>query len=279
MGVGPQQTKRISLMDDRNGTEKVHRERIEKQVQAAVADLGSTGQPILPPHSAWLSAEPEGPALAGLIDHTLLKPEAGPEAVDRACDEGLQYGFASVVVNPIFVPQIASRFEGTSVLPASVVGFPLGGEFTPIKREQARQLIAAGARELDMVLPVGLLLAGHYRQVAQDMLAVVEVCHAEGVLIKVILETGLLDQRAKIAGTLLACEVGADFVKTCTGFGPGGATEEDIRLMRSLVGARMGVKAAGGVRSLEGMKATIRAGASRIGATRGPAIMEQGLEG
>ncbi len=233
------------------------------------------GQPILRPDQAQLPAEPKGKAIANLIDHTLLLAQYTPEDVDRACEEALTYGFASVCVNPIYIPQVAQRLDGSAVKPASVVGFIFGADFPAIKIAQAKQLIDAGVVELDGVLAVGLLKVRQYLEVGQDLFDLVQVCHKAGVLMKVILETGLLSKDEIISGVILAKHVGADYVKTCTGFAPGEAKVEDIELMRRLAGHTMGVKAAAGVRSYEKAIALVRAGASRIGATQSVKITEE----
>ena len=232
------------------------------------------GRPLLRAEQAKLPAEPIGPAIAALIDHTLLLAQYTPEDVDRACEEALHYGFASVCVNPIYIPQVINRLQGSQVKPASVVGFIFGAEFPQIKIAQAEQLIEAGVAELDAVLVIGLLKAGRYREVGEDLSSLVEICHRAGVLLKVILETGLLTAEEKVAGAIIAKHVGVDYVKTCTGFAPGEATSDDIGLLRSIAGEEMGVKAAGGVRSYAKAIDLIRAGASRIGATQGVKITE-----
>lgn len=249
--------------------------RLKPMVETASSELGPMGRPILKPEEAVLPRLPEGASIARLIDHTLLKTEYTPADVERTCDEALTYSFASVCVNPIHIPQVVRHLDGSQVKPASVVGFTFGAEFPDIKVAQAERLIAAGARELDMVLAVGLLRAGQFRPVIEDLLGVVKTCHAAKVPIKVIIESGLLTFEEKVAAALIVAHVGADYVKTCTGFAPGEATEEDIRLLRQVVGSKIGVKAAGGVRSLAKAQAVLAAGASRIGATQGVAIVEQ----
>jgi deoxyribose-phosphate aldolase len=236
------------------------------------------GGAILRPEQAVLPEVPKGTDVARLIDHTLLLTQYTPDDANRVCDEALQYGFASVCVNPIYVPLVVKRLKGSRVKPASVVGFVFGAEFPEIKVEQASRLIDAGVEELDVVMAVGLLKAGQYSNVALDLKDVIDRCHASGVLLKVILETGLLTAEEKIAATLIAQHVGADYVKTCTGFAPGEATVEDIELMRRVVGNSMGVKAAGGVRSYEKAMAMVAAGASRLGATQGVHITESALQ-
>lgn len=213
--------------------------------------------------------------IAALIDHTLLKPEATPAQVVTLCDEAARYRFASVCVNPGFVPQCVRQLAGTPVAVCTVIGFPLGATTTKTKAFEASQAVANGARELDMVIAIGRLKAGELREVAEDISAVVEVGHAAGALVKVIIETSLLTDDEKVAACLLAARAGADFVKTSTGFAGGGATAADIALMRRVVGPDVGVKASGGVRSLADARAMIAAGADRIGASAGVAIVRE----
>ncbi|NLD73632.1 MAG: deoxyribose-phosphate aldolase [Chloroflexi bacterium] len=211
--------------------------------------------------------------LAAMIDHTVLKPEATPEMIEQACAEAREYGFASVCVNPCYVARSARLLEGAQSVVCSVVGFPLGANVSAVKAYEAERAIADGAREIDMVLPVGALKAGDYARVRDDIAAVVDRCHGQGALCKVIIEAALLTDEEKAIACLLIAEAGADFAKTSTGFGPGGATEHDVRLMRAAVGLEIGVKAAGGVRTYEQALGMIRAGANRIGASAGPQIL------
>lgn len=213
--------------------------------------------------------------IAGLIDHTLLRPDATPEQVAALCDEAARYRFASVCVNPAFVPMCARRLAGTPVAVCTVIGFPLGATTTKAKVFEAAQAAANGATELDMVLAIGRLKAGELREVAEDIAAVVEAGHAAGALVKVIVETALLSDEEKVLACLLAARAGADFVKTSTGFSGGGATAADIALMRRAVGPEVGVKASGGVRSLADAQAMVAAGADRIGASAGVAIVRE----
>lgn len=213
--------------------------------------------------------------LAKLIDHTLLKPEATPEAIDRLCAEAREYGFASVCVNPFHVTRAKLQLRGSEVKVCTVIGFPLGAGTHFTKAFEARDAVANGADELDMVLNVGALKAGDYDYVRRDIGAVVAA--AGGRLVKVILETGLLSDPEKIKACELAKEAGADFVKTSTGFGPGGATVEDIRLMRATVGPRLGVKASGGVRDRITAQRMVAAGATRIGTSSGVTIVRGDL--
>lgn len=242
-------------------------DKVRSEVDQALAAI-PRGKPILRSDQAYLPGIPQGAEIARLIDHTLLRAEYTPADVDRVCDEALEFGFATVCTNPIFVPQVVGRLQASKTLPASVVGFVFGAEFPSIKAAQAAKLIEAGAREMDAVLAVGRLKAGQYAQVARDLQGVVEVCHQAQVLLKVILEVGLLELEEKIAGAVICQHVGADYVKTCTGFAPGEATVPDIRLLRRVVGPEMGVKAAGGVRTYEKAIELIKAGASRLGATQ-----------
>nr|HID14138.1 deoxyribose-phosphate aldolase [Anaerolineae bacterium] len=213
--------------------------------------------------------------IACFIDHTLLKPEATPRQIERLCDEARRYGFAAVCVNPVYVRLAARRLEGSGVAVCSVAGFPLGATTTAAKVYEARQALADGANEVDMVIHIGALKAGDYERVQEDIAAVAAVCHEGGALLKVIIETALLSDAEKVAACRLAQAAGADFVKTSTGFASGGATVEDVRLMWQTVGPQMGVKAAGGIRSYADALAMIEAGANRIGTSAGVQIVEQ----
>lgn len=213
--------------------------------------------------------------IAGYIDHTLLKPEATPAQIERLCHEAAQFRFASVCVNPLYVPLCVRLLRSTPVAVCTVLGFPLGATTSKTKVFEAAQAVGNGARELDMVLAVGLLKSGEYGLVAQDMREVVEAGHAGGALVKVIVETSLLSDEEKVAACLLAARVGADFVKTSTGFSGGGATAADVALMRQTVGAEVGVKASGGIRSLADAQTMIAAGADRLGASAGVAIVRE----
>lgn len=214
------------------------------------------------------------PAIAGIIDHTLLKPEATEAEIAKVCQEALKYGFASVCVNPYWVPKVAAALRGSKVKVCTVIGFPLGATSTESKRAETEAALKAGAQEIDMVLNVGALRSGDPEAVRRDIAAVVEASHAGGAIVKVILETALLDDTQKTAACRLAKEAGANFVKTSTGFAKGGATVADIQLMRQTVGPAMGVKASGGIRSLEDLKTMAAAGATRIGASASVKIVE-----
>lgn len=214
--------------------------------------------------------------LARFIDHTLLRPDATTSDIDRLCDEAREYGFAAVCVNPTWVRRCAARVRGTRVRVASVVGFPFGAGTSEIKAMEARRAIRDGAREIDMVINIGALKSGDFDQVRADIQKVSDACHEAGALNKVIIETAYLTDQEKVVASHLAREARADFVKTSTGFGPGGATIHDVLLMRETVGPRLGIKAAGGIRSAEDVRDMIAAGATRIGASAGVQIVTGG---
>ena len=237
-----------------------------------IVSAGACRVSMTPPVPAGLAS---ALGLAALIDHTLLRPEATQADILRLCDEARQHGFASVCVNPYWVPRVAERMRGTRVRVATVVGFPLGATLPAVKRQEAARAIHVGAQEIDMVVNVGALRSGDLESVRLDIAGVVEVSHAGGAPVKVILETALLDDEQKVAGCLLAQAAGADFVKTSTGFGPGGATVYDVELMRFVVGQSLGVKAAGGIRTLEDIERMVSAGATRIGASASVKILEE----
>jgi deoxyribose-phosphate aldolase len=213
--------------------------------------------------------------VAVLIDHTLLKPDATRQEIETLCREAAQYDFASVCVNPTWVALCARLLQGSRVKVCSVVGFPLGATTADTKHYETRRAIFDGAREIDMVINVGALKSGDLRLVERDIEAVTAPCRDAEVLSKVIIEAALLTDEEKITACTLAKAAGADFVKTSTGFGPGGATAHDVALMRRVVGEEMGVKAAGGVRDLEALQAMVAAGATRIGASAGVRIVQE----
>lgn len=216
---------------------------------------------------------PEG--VASMIDHTLLKPDATRQQIEELCREAAQFKFATVCVNPTWVATCARLLAGSGVGVCSVVGFPLGATTADVKGYETRRVIFDGAREVDMVINVGALKSGDFRVVERDIESVTTPCRECGVLSKVIIEAALLTDEEKVTACTLAKAAGADYVKTSTGFGPGGATAADVALMRRVVGAAMGVKAAGGVRDLEGVKAMIAAGATRVGASAGVKIVKE----
>lgn len=213
--------------------------------------------------------------VASMIDHTLLKADATRAEVEALCREAAQFKFATVCVNPAWVATAARLLSGSGVGVCSVVGFPLGATTADVKAYETRRAIFDGAREIDMVINVGALKSGDLRTVERDIEGVASSCRECGVLSKVIIEAALLSDDEKVTACTLAKAAGADYVKTSTGFGPGGATAADVALMRRVVGAEMGVKAAGGVRDLDGLKAMVAAGATRVGASAGVRIVQQ----
>ena len=210
------------------------------------------------------------------IDHTLLKPDATAAQIDRLCDEAVEYRFAAVCINPTWVRRAADRLRGTPVAVASVVGFPLGATTIAVKSTETRQVLRDGAREIDMVINVGALKSGMLDLVRDDIARVSDACREVGAINKVIIETALLTDEEKVTACKLAVQAKADYVKTSTGFGPGGATVYDVLLMRETVGPKVGVKAAGGIRTAHDMEEMIAAGATRIGASAGVQIMSGG---
>lgn len=214
----------------------------------------------------------EKTALAKYIDHTLLKPEVSRDAILQLCAEAREHQFASVCVNPTWVSLCAEQLAGSDVLVCTVIGFPLGANTPETKAFETAEAIENGAQEIDMVVNIGAIKSGDWELVKTDIAAVVTTAHPDAI-VKVILETGALTDEEKVKACEIAKEVGADFVKTSTGFGPGGATVADIALMRQTVGPEMGVKASGGVRDYEAVMAMINAGATRIGASAGIAIV------
>jgi deoxyribose-phosphate aldolase len=217
---------------------------------------------------------PEDVSLAGMIDHTLLKPDATSDKIAQLCFEARKYRFASVCVNPTHVKLCADLLRDSDVAVCTVIGFPLGATSAEVKAFETRNALDNGATEIDMVINIGALKAGENEIVARDIRGVVEVAHAAGRLVKVIIETALLTDEEKVIACLLAKEAGADYVKTSTGFSGGGATVHDIELMRKTVGPNIGVKASGGIHSHEDAEAMVAAGATRIGASAGVKIIQ-----
>lgn len=207
-----------------------------------------------------------------LIDHTLLKPDASEEAIKSICDEAKEHGFKSVCVNPSRVGLVAAELEGSEVLPCCVIGFPLGATLPEVKAFEAAAAIEEGAKELDMVINIGAAKDGNWELVKKDIEAVVTAANGEAA-VKVIIETCLLTDEEKVLACQCAMEAGADFVKTSTGFSTGGATEQDVALMRKVVGDNLGVKASGGVRTPEDAEKFIKAGASRLGTSNGVKLL------
>ncbi len=248
---------------DQNCVEKCARK--TRKVIDAGADRISAG-----PHVAQLDA-----GVAALIDHTLLKPEASRDDIRKLCQEAVRFSFASVVVNPWYVPLAAELARGSPVRVCTVVGFPLGATLPQVKIYETEESIKLGAQEIDMVINVGALKSGQDEVVELDIRGVVEASHRGGAICKVILETALLTIEEKVRACIASKNAGADYVKTSTGFGAAGATAEDVALMRAVVGKDVGVKAAGGIRSLEDLKKMVSAGATRIGASASVRILEE----
>jgi deoxyribose-phosphate aldolase len=213
--------------------------------------------------------------IARLIDHTLLKPDATQDEIRKLCEEALQYQFASVCVNPWNVAQSAELLRGSTVKVCTVLGFPLGATLPEVKVFEAQKSIERGAQEIDMVINIGALKSGLLPAVEADIHGVVAASHHGGAICKVIIETCLLTREEKIQASLAAKNAGADFVKTSTGFSTAGATPEDVRLIRETIGPNTGIKAAGGVRTLEDLQKMVEAGATRIGASAGVKIIQQ----
>ena len=238
---------------------------VRRVIDAGACRIGMAGCPV-----------PEMGDMASTIDHTLLKPEATSADIDELCGEALQHKFASVCVNGVFVRRAAEILRGSGVLVCAVIGFPLGAMASEVKVYEARRAVEEGACEIDMVIHVGALKAGHDDLVERDIAGVAQVCHQLGARLKVIIEACLLSDEEKTRACRLAKAAGADFVKTSTGFSKGGATVDDVALMRAAVGPRLGVKAAGGVRDEATVQAMIDAGATRVGASASVAIVTGG---
>ncbi len=224
--------------------------------------------------TSTLGVIPEDVSLAKMIDHTLLKADATPDQIAQLCYEARKYGFASVCINPTWVPLCAKLLDGSDVKVCTVIGFPLGATAPDVKVFETQNALHQGATEIDMVLNIGALKARDLELVARDIRGVVKTGHARGALVKVILETSLLNDEEKVLASLISKQAEADFVKTSTGFSTGGATVHDVTLMRRVVGPEMGVKASGGVRTFEDAEAMVKAGATRIGASAGIKIIQ-----
>ena len=214
-------------------------------------------------------------ALAAIIDHTQLEPDATRDQVEKLCDEAIRYRFACAMVNPVWASTAVSVLAGTGIPVGVAIGFPLGASLVSTLRQEAVALIRLGARELDMVIPIGQLKSGNHHAVHHAVHAAVTVAHHHGALLKVILETALLSVEEKLRGSEIAIQAGADFIKTSTGFASSGATPADVALMRGVAGARCGVKAAGGIHTLANVRALLEAGANRIGASASVAIVRE----
>jgi deoxyribose-phosphate aldolase len=214
-------------------------------------------------------------ALASVIDHTLLKADATRSQVESLCDEAIRYRFACAMVNPVWASTAVNLLSGTDVPVGVVIGFPLGASLVSTLRQEAAALTRLCVRELDMVIPIGLLKSGNHQAVHHTIHAVALVAHHHGALLKVILETALLNMEEKLRASEIAIQAGADFIKTSTGFASGGATATDVALMRGVAGARCGVKASGGIRTLADVRALLDAGANRIGASASVSIVRE----
>jgi deoxyribose-phosphate aldolase len=213
--------------------------------------------------------------LAAIIDHTLLKPDATREQVESLCDEAIRYRFACAMVNPVWASTAVNLLSGSGVPVGVVIGFPLGASLVSTLRHEAAALTRLGVRELDMVIPIGQLKSGNHQAVQHTVHAAASVAHHHGALLKVILETCLLSVEEKLRAAEIAIQAGADFLKTSTGFSSGGATPVDVALLRGVAGARCGVKASGGIRTLADVRALLDAGANRVGASASVAIVRE----
>jgi deoxyribose-phosphate aldolase len=237
-------------------------ENVERAVEHGAARIGFSG------NGADVPGE-----IASTIDHTLLMPDITPDRIDALCDEALRYGFAAVCLNPVWVRRAAAKLKGSKVKVASVVGFPLGASTPEIKAMETRRALRDGAREIDMVINIGALKGGDHALVQRDIAGVSDACREVGAINKVIIEAAYLSDEEKVIACRLAQAARAHYVKTSTGFGPGGATVFDVALMREAVGPKMGVKAAGGIHTAEQVRQMISAGATRIGASAGVRIV------
>jgi deoxyribose-phosphate aldolase len=250
-----------------NGNGALSAENFAEKVQPAV----SAGAERL---ASTLGMMPTDGSMAHMIDHTLLKPDATQDEVAQLCYEARKHKFASVCVNPSYVKLCSELLEGSGVEVCVVVGFPLGATPTDGKVFETQQAIREGASEVDMVINVGALKSRDYESIERDIASIANACHADNAILKVIIEAALLTDEEKVVACQLSKVAGADFVKTSTGFGPGGATVEDVALMRRVVGPTMGVKAAGGIRTFEDAQKMIAAGASRLGASASVRIIQ-----
>jgi deoxyribose-phosphate aldolase len=214
-------------------------------------------------------------SLAAVIDHTLLKPDATRAQVENLCDEAIRYRFACAMVNPVWAANAVGMLSGTGVAVGVVIGFPLGTSLVSTLRQEAAGLTRLGVRELDMVIPIGQLKSGNHQAVHHTIQAAAEVAHDHGALLKVILETCLLTVEEKLRAAEIAIQAGTDFLKTSTGFSTGGATTADVALLRGVAGARCGVKASGGIKTLADVRALLEAGANRIGASSSVSIVRE----
>ena len=248
--------------------------RIEQNYGKAPAGAAPAPAKAPAPPAATAPVDAKKSSIAAMIDHTILKADATRADIVKLCGEARHYGFATVCVNPYWVPLAAAELAGSTVKVCTVVGFPLGATSTESKVAETQAALRAGAQEIDMVMNIGAMRGGDFDAVKLDIQAVAQTCHDAGAILKVILENALLDDAQKVAACGLAQAAGADFVKTSTGFGPSGATARDVAMMRHAVGPKMGVKAAGGIRTFDDFQAMAAAGANRIGASSSIKILE-----
>ena len=251
------------------------RQEVSDLIEKLAAALARASEPGAALASGGFVLAPELRKLAGFIDHTLLRPDATQFQVERLCHEALRFSFVTAYVNPVWVSLAARMLHGSGVRVGTVAGFPLGASTTMQKRVEARTAICAGACEIDMVMNIGAAKSGDLDRVEGDIRGVVEICREGGAVLKVILENAYLTDEEKAAACRVAEKAGANSVKTSTGFGPSGATPADVRLMRQTVGPAVGVKAAGGIRTLTDTLRMLEAGANRLGTSAGVAILQE----
>lgn len=245
-------------------------------VATSLSKIGTTKSPSAYDAPAFARAAlAQWPSLAALFDHTLLKPEATREQVVKLCEEAASYRFACAMVNPTWVSLAASALSGSGVPVGTVVGFPLGASLSTTKRAETQSLVTLGAKEIDMVLNIGALKSGEHRRVSEDIRGVVEIARGAGAIVKVILETCLLTMQEKLLASELALQAGTEFLKTSTGFSSGGATPDDVAILRGVAGTLCGVKASGGIKTLDHVRAVLESGANRIGASASVAIVRE----
>jgi deoxyribose-phosphate aldolase len=226
-------------------------------------------------HAFAKTAFAQWPTLAAIFDHTLLKPDATREQVVRLCEEAAAYRFACAMVNPAWASLAVSLLAGTGIPVGVVVGFPLGASLSTTKRAETETLVTLGAKDIDMVINIGALKSGNHAAVSKDIRGVVEIAHAGGAIVKVILETCLLTVQEKLLASELALQAGTDFLKTSTGFSSGGATPDDVAMLRGVAGTLCGVKASGGIKTLDHVRAMLESGANRVGASASVAIVRE----
>jgi deoxyribose-phosphate aldolase len=265
-------------MTENDGTKQIHESTAIYKDQQITTIFDKNGNIVRVQAKTLGGPAVTGSKLAGMIDHTLLKADATAAQIDQLCREAIAYGFGAVCVNSYWVKRCKKALLGSDVKVASVVGFPLGAMSTKAKKEETKRAIKDGAVEIDTVINVGELKSGNLVAVARDIREVVLEAHKRQAIVKVIIETCLLTEEEKVTACLIAMEAEADFVKTSTGFSTGGATVEDVTLMRSIVGDKLGVKASGGIRTYADAISVVEAGANRIGASAGIKIVEEELQ-